>query len=188
MSECQRGFTLLEVVLAIAILSTLGFLASMIFSQATEQHARAKDIAEDFRTLQRTELMLESDLMQYVPRINRQTHLTFQSGNNSALFTTQVQAPDDLSGATFNLATVHWFVKENTLYRAVRRYPDSLQEERPHPMLSDVASFSIAVTTSDQSKATLLATVTLERTHQGTLMRRYRLPDWTPERQEEAKP
>lgn len=189
MIRLQRGFTLLEVVLAIAIFSTLSFLASMVFSQATEQHGRAKEIAEVFRALQRTELMLENDLMQYVPRKNRQTRLTFQSGANSALFTTQVQSPDDLSGTTFNLATVHWFVKENTLYRAIRHSPDSANEEPPRPMLSDVAFFSVAMPTSGESGA---ATITLERVRQGTLVRRYRLPDWTPERldsrDEEVKP
>lgn len=179
MSRLQRGFTLLEVVLATAIFSTLSFLASMVFSQAAEQHGRAKEIAEDFRALQRTELMLENDLMQYVPRKNRQTHLTVQSRVNSALFTTQVQAPDDLSGTTFNLATVHWFVKENTLYRAIRHSPDSAHEDSPRPMLADVAFFSVAVPPSDESST---ATVMLERVHQGKLVRRYRLPDWAPGR------
>ena len=37
MSKVPNGFTLLEVMLAIVIFSTLSFLASQVFSQATEQ-------------------------------------------------------------------------------------------------------------------------------------------------------
>ncbi|HCM9275413.1 TPA: prepilin-type N-terminal cleavage/methylation domain-containing protein [Enterobacter kobei] len=42
MSKVPNGFTLLEVMLAIVIFSTLSFLASQVFSQATEQYQRAK--------------------------------------------------------------------------------------------------------------------------------------------------
>lgn len=71
MSKVPNGFTLLEVMLAIVIFSTLSFLASQVFSQATEQYQRAKKTGDDFEAIQHTVLMLENDLMQYVPRKNR---------------------------------------------------------------------------------------------------------------------
>lgn len=79
MSKMPRGFTLLEVMLAIAIFSTLSFLASMVFSQASEQHQRAKKTADNFDAIQHTMLLFENDLMQYVPRKNRQTNQPFSA-------------------------------------------------------------------------------------------------------------
>jgi general secretion pathway protein J len=45
MSKVPNGFTLLEVMLAIVIFSTLSFLASQVFSQATEQYQRPRRLA-----------------------------------------------------------------------------------------------------------------------------------------------
>ena len=64
MSKMPRGFTLLEVMLAIAIFSTLSFLASMVFSQASEQHQRAKKTADNFDAIQHTMLLFENDLLE----------------------------------------------------------------------------------------------------------------------------
>ncbi|MCK6826131.1 prepilin-type N-terminal cleavage/methylation domain-containing protein [Enterobacter kobei] len=123
MSKVPNGFTLLEVMLAIVIFSTLSFLASQVFSQATEQYQRAKKTGDDFEAIQHTVLMLENDLMQYVPRKNRQTPLPFLSEKESVIFTTQTRDPAMPFGATFVLTTVHWYVENDTLFVSVQREP-----------------------------------------------------------------
>jgi prepilin-type N-terminal cleavage/methylation domain-containing protein len=50
----QQGFTLLEVMAALAIFSMLSVLAFMIFSQASELHQRSQKEIQQFNQLQRT--------------------------------------------------------------------------------------------------------------------------------------
>ncbi|HBB9010383.1 general secretion pathway protein GspK [Escherichia coli] len=70
----QQGFTLLEVMAALAIFSMLSVLAFMIFSQASELHQRSQKEIQQFNQLQRTITMLAS-LTQDVKDNDRQTTL-----------------------------------------------------------------------------------------------------------------
>ena len=69
----QQGFTLLEVMAALAIFSMLSVLAFMIFSQASELHQRSQKEIQQFNQLQRTITILDNDLLQLVARRNRST-------------------------------------------------------------------------------------------------------------------
>lgn len=62
----QQGFTLLEVMAALAIFSMLSVLAFMIFSQASELHQRSQKEIQQFNQLQRTITILDNDLLQLV--------------------------------------------------------------------------------------------------------------------------
>ena len=64
----QQGFTLLEVMAALAIFSMLSVLAFMIFSQASELHQRSQKEIQQFNQLQRTITILDNDLLQLVQR------------------------------------------------------------------------------------------------------------------------
>ncbi|BED49900.1 hypothetical protein VEE48_11340 [Escherichia coli] len=66
----QQGFTLLEVMAALAIFSMLSVLAFMIFSQASELHQRSQKEIQQFNQLQRTITILDNDLLQLVARRN----------------------------------------------------------------------------------------------------------------------
>lgn len=67
----QQGFTLLEVMAALAIFSMLSVLAFMIFSQASELHQRSQKEIQQFNQLQRTITILDNDLLQLIARRNR---------------------------------------------------------------------------------------------------------------------
>ena len=69
----QQGFTLLEVMAALAIFSMLGVLAFMVFSQASTLHQRSQKEIQQFNQLQRTITILDNDLLQLVARRNRST-------------------------------------------------------------------------------------------------------------------
>lgn len=69
----QQGFTLLEVMAALAIFSMLSVLAFMIFSQVSELHQRSQKEIQKFNQLQRTITILDNDLLQLVARRNRST-------------------------------------------------------------------------------------------------------------------
>ena len=85
----QQGFTLLEVMAALAIFSMLSVLAFMIFSQVSELHQRSQKEIQKFNQLQRTITILDNDLLQLVARRNRSTDKIMVLGEE-AIFTTQM--------------------------------------------------------------------------------------------------
>lgn len=184
----QRGFTLLEVMLAIAIFSVLSFLASMIFSQASEQHQRAQKMANDFHALQYTLLLLENDLMQYVPRQNRQTRQTFASGTDEMIFTTQARDATSPFEASFVLTTVHWYIKDGTLYRAGRHSPDGKEEKPAHALLTNITHLSAALVAAEGKTTSATVAITLELDNKESVRRVFILPGWVPEKQQTAQP
>lgn len=184
MTNHQRGFTLLEVMLAIAIFSVLSFLASMVFSQASEQHQRAQKLASDFHALQYTLLLLENDLMQYVPRKNRQTHQTFASGTDELLFSTQMRDTTTPFEAAFVLTTVHWYVQDGTLYRAVRYSPDGKEDKPARALLTNITRFAAVLLAGEGNTASATVAITLERENRASVRRVFILPGWVPEKQQ----
>lgn len=81
----QQGFTLLEVMAALAIFSMLSVLAFMIFSQASELHQRSQKEIQQFNQLQRTITILDNDLLQLVARRNRSTDKIMVLGEEAIL-------------------------------------------------------------------------------------------------------
>lgn len=114
----QQGFTLLEVMAALAIFSMLSVLAFMIFSQASELHQRSQKEIQQFNQLQRTITILDNDLLQLVARRNRSTDKIMVLGEE-AIFTTQSRDPLAPLSEAQTLLTVHWYLRNHTLYRAV---------------------------------------------------------------------
>lgn len=119
----QQGFTLLEVMAALAIFSMLSVLAFMIFSQASELHQRSQKEIQQFNQLQRTITILDNDLLQLVARRNRSTDKIMVLGEE-AIFTTQSRDPLAPLSEAQTLLTVHWYLRNHTLYRAVRTSVD----------------------------------------------------------------
>lgn len=184
MKQKQRGFTLLEVMLAIAILSSLALLAATVFSQALESYQRAQKLTQHFTDLQRTDLLLSNDLMQLVARKNRQTNQVYRTATNSIIFSTQTLSADGLAQSRSTLITVHWYLKDHVLYRAVRAAPDSKEEPSPRAMLADVTRFTTKIENAEDGSTPAQATVTLEFSSAETVRRHYVLPDWFPKYQQ----
>ncbi|HDW1585679.1 TPA: type II secretion system minor pseudopilin GspJ, partial [Escherichia coli] len=111
----QQGFTLLEVMAALAIFSMLSVLAFMIFSQASELHQRSQKEIQQFNQLQRTITILDNDLLQLVARRNRSTDKIMVLGEE-AIFTTQSRDPLAPLSEAQTLLTVHWYLRNHTLY------------------------------------------------------------------------
>lgn len=187
MRRAQCGFTLLEVMLAIMILSTLSFIAASVLSQAMEQHQRAQSLTQKFNALQRTDLMLGNDLMQLVPRKNRQTNQIFQPEADGMIFSTQSQSVDDAIHPQFRLITVHWYLKDQVLYRAVLTTADGKNERSPRPMLYGVAHFTASMENSEDGSTPAKVAVTLEFTSKEKVHRDYVLPDWFPTHQQTSE-
>lgn len=106
----QQGFTLLEVMAALAIFSMLSVLAFMIFSQVSELHQRSQKEIQQFNQLQRTITILDNDLLQLVARRNRSTDKIMVLGEE-AIFTTQSRDPLAPLSEAQTLLTVHWYLR-----------------------------------------------------------------------------
>lgn len=141
----QQGFTLLEVMAALAIFSMLSVLAFMIFSQASELHQRSQKEIQQFNQLQRTITILDNDLLQLVARRNRSTDKIMVLGEE-AIFTTQSRDPLAPLSEAQTLLTVHWYLRNHTLYRAVRTSVDGRKDQPAQAMLEHVESFFWKVT------------------------------------------
>lgn len=136
----QQGFTLLEVMAALAIFSMLSVLAFMIFSQASELHQRSQKEIQQFNQLQRTITILDNNLLQLVARRNRSTDKIMVLGEE-AIFTTQSRDPLAPLSEAQTLLTVHWYLRNHTLYRAVRTSVDGRKDQPAQAMLEHVESF-----------------------------------------------
>lgn len=171
----QQGFTLLEVMAALAIFSMLSVLAFMIFSQASELHQRSQKEIQQFNQLQRTITILDNDLLQLVARRNRSTDKIMVLGEE-AIFTTQSRDPLAPLSEAQTLLTVHWYLRNHTLYRAVRTSVDGRKDQPAQAMLEHVESFLLE-SNSGKAGTSSLSHVTSADSAIWGLQRRFALPE-----------
>lgn len=172
----QQGFTLLEVMAALAIFSMLSVLAFMIFSQASELHQRSQKEIQQFNQLQRTITILDNDLLQLVARRNRSTDKIMVLGEE-AIFTTQSRDPLAPLSEAQTLLTVHWYLRNHTLYRAVRTSVDGRKDQPAQAMPEHVESFLLESNSGESQELPLSVTLHLQTQQYGGLQRRFALPE-----------
>lgn len=156
----QQGFTLLEVMAALAIFSMLSVLAFMIFSQVSELHQRSQKEIQKFNQLQRTITILDNDLLQLVARRNRSTDKIMVLGEE-AIFTTQSRDPLAPLSEAQTLLTVHWYLRNHTLYRAVRTSVDG-RKDHPARRCWNMSRAFFWKVTAEKARASSLSHVTSE--------------------------
>ena len=166
----QQGFTLLEVMAALAIFSMLSVLAFMIFSQASELHQRSQKEIQQFNQLQRTITILDNDLLQLVARRNRSTDKIMVLGEE-AIFTTQSRDP------LAPLSEAQTLLRNHTLYRAVRTSVDGRKDQPAQAMLEHVESFLLESNSGESQELPLSVTLHLQTQQYGGLQRRFALPE-----------
>lgn len=175
MKSDQHGFTLLEVMLALAIFTMLSILAFIVMSQAQITHQRAREETASFNQLQRAMTLFGNDLLQLVARRNRSTNSILVTGKD-VIFSTQTRDPKQPLSDTLRLQTVHWYLRDKTLYRALRSSVDASTERPAQPVLDHVEQFSLEA--ESETGGALPSHVTVHIQHQtyGTLDRLFSLP------------
>lgn len=176
MNNRQQGFTLLEVMASLAIFSMLSVLAFMVFSQASRLHQRSQEEIHQFNQLQRAITILDNDLLQLVARKNRSTGKIMVTGKE-VIFTTQSRDPLQPLNEAQTLQTVHWYMQNHTLYRAVRISVDDGKDKPAQMMLDHVDRFSLESATGDSQELPLSVTLHLDVQQYGPLVRRFTLPE-----------
>lgn len=175
MKSDQNGFTLLEVMLALAIFTMLSILAFMVLSQAQITHQRAREETQRFNQLQRAMTLFGNDILQLVARRNRSTESMLVTGKE-AIFSTQTRDPQQPLSDVLLLQTVHWYLRNHTLYRALRSSVDADTDLPAQPVLEDVEQFSLEAESDKSGELPSHVILHIEHQTYGALDRLFSLP------------
>ena len=153
---CNKGFTLLEVLIAIAIFSLISLASFTIFDSVLKGDASAKKQSERQNELQRAFILIERDLTQIARRSMRlngeaPSERLIQSASDS--FSSQEQAIAFVRHGWTNpglllprsdMQAVAYRLTDETLQRLHYNFVDSVVGEEPkvRPLISDVTELN----------------------------------------------
>ncbi len=192
------GFTLLEVLLALMIFSSLSMAANQVFSNVLRSDAQMKDVGAALKELQKTIIVLDSDFRQILARQYR------NSGNNADeklieieenLLDSEAQGIRFVRGGWINpqqlfprseIVKVGYRIRDEKLERIRWLYPDDSPSMEPAEMtvMEGIEDIEFEVLkgsswTKEWNSALEMPKglrVRLETKHYGTLTRVYLLP------------
>lgn len=146
----SRGFTLLEVLIAIGITAVVGLGVWQVLSGIVQSRDRVDELAVQFEALQRTMLFLERDITQAVNRPARDIYGDFDPALTSreddlALLLTRQGWRNPLGIRRSNLQRVGWEYTGDSIRRRYWVSVDQAQEDdsRDALMLADVTDFRV---------------------------------------------
>jgi general secretion pathway protein J len=158
MYKKQRAFTLLEIVIAIAIFSLLALGANSLLSTVTRSSEISAQRESQFEQLQRAMLIMERDFLQIQARIPRTQGIE----NNLVILGGEFEFESDAYGVGFvrsgwrnpqlrlkrsSLQNVAYRLQENRLERLHTNYVDAVLGTEPYirVLLNDVSDFEVEV-------------------------------------------
>lgn len=146
----SRGFTLLEVLIAIGITAVIGLGVWQVLSGIVQSRDRVDELAVQFDALQRTMLLLERDLTQIVNRPARDIYGDYDFAltsreNDFALLLTRQGWRNPLGIRRSTLQRVGWEYTGDSLRRRYWVSVDQGQEDesREALMLENVTGFTV---------------------------------------------
>lgn len=154
--ETSRGFTLLEILIAMAIFTLIGLAANGVLTTVLNSDAISSERVEKLQTLQRAMLFLERDLLQAVPRAVRingeQNERVITGGANQlesqsdglALVRTGWHNPQLILPRS-TLQGVGYRLYDGQLQRLYGNHPDNVigHEPKIKTLLTDVEDFRV---------------------------------------------
>ncbi|MBQ0747270.1 MAG: type II secretion system minor pseudopilin GspJ [Marinobacter sp.] len=148
--NCRRGFTLLEVLVAITITAVIGIGVWQVLNGVILSRDRVDELAEQFDGLQRAMLLLERDITQIVNRPARDIYGDFKPALTSreddfALMVTRQGWRNPLGIRRSSLQRVGWEYTGSELRRRYWPTVDQGQEDngRDQLLLGDVTAFDL---------------------------------------------
>jgi len=153
----QSGFTLIEILIAIAIFATLSLAAYQILQGVLRSGEISREHDKHLVEIQRGMLLIERDFVQMVARISRTGNV--EEGSLQVLYAGKKVLDSDSEGIEFNrlgwknplnmlprsaILRVGYRVKNNQLQRLYYLHPDTVAGDKPEQqiILNDVDSLS----------------------------------------------
>ncbi|MGR5235857.1 type II secretion system minor pseudopilin GspJ [Vibrio alfacsensis] len=153
----QRGFTLIEVLVSIAIFASLSVAAYQVVSQVQRSNVLSQERTQRLNELQRAMVMMDNDFRQMAMR---QMRTNGQDPTNQLIFWSDYLLDSDAKGVMFSrlgwhnpqqqfprgeVTKVGYRLKDDVLQRIWWRYPDTPvgQEGLITPLLTQVEAFDM---------------------------------------------
>ncbi|WP_028024305.1 type II secretion system minor pseudopilin GspJ [Enterovibrio calviensis] len=193
-----RGFTLIEVLLALMIFATLSVAANQIFSNVIASDKQTQEVGDALKTLQRTLLIMDSDFRQMMARQYRDggeeaQEALLEMGDD--VNESESQGIRFVRGGWINpqalfprgeVVKVGYRIQDDTLERVRWMYPDDSSAVDPAvmPVMEGVAEIKFEVLGSESWQSSWdsplempkAVRVTLDTERYGELTRVYLLP------------
>lgn len=156
MNFTKRGFTLLEILIAMAIFTIIGLASTKVLTSVIDSDKLSSERFAQLERLQRTMLVMERDILQALPRsprtINDDSKQVLTGGEN--LFESEADGIGFVRGGWHNpqlilprstLQAVAYRLQENKLQRLYGNYVDNVIgfEPKVKTLLQDVDDFQI---------------------------------------------
>lgn len=140
----QQGFTLIEVMLAMAIFAVLSLLTYQILGVSLQSQETVEEHSETLNQLQRTFTVMERDLTQILPRRNQPDQPLLDLSSTELGFTTLDVTRATQPLAASDLVAVRWQLTGESLTRSTLPLPARPGGEfsAPRIMLDNVTSLS----------------------------------------------
>ncbi|WP_054181099.1 type II secretion system minor pseudopilin GspJ [Trabulsiella odontotermitis] len=142
-SNKQRGFTLLEVLVATTIFSLLSLASWAVLSGVLRTHERTRNADWHTRQISNVMTQLSDDINGFVPRQSRATGAVLSVADRSLTLSVRLAHSSTNDCCAPALQRVRWFLDGDTLYRAVAEYPDNPAEQTITPMISGVSALTL---------------------------------------------
>lgn len=146
----QRGFTLMEVLIAVSITAVIGLGVWQVMSSVIMSRDRVDAVSEEFEGVQKTFLLLERDLRQVVSRPVRNIYGDYEpalssQGEEFELMVTHQGWRNPLGKQRSELQRSAWEYTGDEVRRRYWTMLDQPQEEdsRDQLLLSDVTAFDV---------------------------------------------
>ncbi|EMP3073305.1 type II secretion system minor pseudopilin GspJ [Vibrio alginolyticus] len=203
-----KGFTLIEVLVSIAIFASLSVAAYQVVSQVQRSNALSQERTQRLNEIQRAMVMMDNDFRQMAMR---QTRTNGEEPASRLIFWSDYLLDSDTKGLMFarlgwhnpqqqfprgEVTKVGYRLKEETLQRVWWRYPDTPvgQQGTVTPLLTQVESFDMRFYDGKQWKKEWAeekalpkaVSVVLTLKDYGEIVRTYLTPDGTSSQKEES--
>ena len=153
----QRGFTLIEILVAVAIFAFISLAATSVLTTVLESDELSSEHFDKFQRLQRAVITIERDLMQAVPRAVRvegqtneivmrggETDDTDSESDSLAFVRSGWQNPQNMLPRS-TLQAVGYRVRDGNLERLHSNYVDNVvgTEPKVRVLLEDITDFNV---------------------------------------------